>query len=126
MTLIVKMFFLLLPFAKAAGEKLHLSPDDNHRQGNGGGGGGCGIEVAAGAAASKSQFELNDVSCSTGVTGSTTVTSRSSRSFDVSSSAVNPKSEAGLSTVELAPAAAAKQTAVAATVNGSLAPPQMI
>ena len=102
---------------KAAGEKLHLSPDDAH-QGKGGGGGG--IEVGGRGPAhadSKSQIELNDVS--TGVTGSTTVTSRSSRSFDVSSS-VNPKSEAEAgpsSTVEM------PKQSTATTVNGSLAPP---
>ena len=100
--------------SKAAGEKLHLSPDDAH-QGKGGGGG---IEVGGRGPAhadSKSQIELNDVS--TGVTGSTTVTSRSSRSFDVSSS-VNPKSEAGpSSTVEM------PKQSTATTVNGSLAPP---
>ena len=113
------VFYLLPP--QAAGEKLHLSPDDAH-QGKGGGNGG-GIEVGGRGPAhvdSKSQIELNDVS--TGVTGSTTVTSRSSRSFDVSSS-VNPKSEAGpseagpSSTVEMA------RQPSATTVNGNLAPP---
>ena len=103
--------------SKAAGERLHLSPDDNH-QGKGGSNGG-GIEVGGGGsanAASKAQIELNDVS--TGVTGSTTVTSRSSRSFDVSSS-VNPRSEAGPSStsVEVQP----KQSTT--TLNGNLAPP---
>ena len=117
---VVKKHVIFLPL-KAAGEKLHLSPDDNH-QGKDGAGNGGGIEVTGRGPAhadSKSQIELNDVS--TGVTGSTTVTSRSSRSFDVSSS-VNPKSEAGPSTTSTAVEVAAKQS-TATTVNGSLAPP---
>ena len=117
-------------FPKAAGERLHLSPDDahhHHGKGGNGGTGGNGIEVGGGgicahrAECNKSQIELNDVS--TGVTGSTTVTSRSSRSFDVSSS-VNPKSEAGPSSTVSAVEVAAPRLSTATTVNGSLAPPQ--